>query len=85
MKIIILNILTFVSGSTYGQTTEDTSQENRNLIFNSTDLKIIQRAHLILSDISKWNKQDDRKCGDDIVNGKYSIVFFVHCLKPQSI
>jgi len=49
------------------------SEENRNLVFNSIDLKIIQRADSILYDTSKWNKQDDRKCDDDIANGRYSL------------
>ena len=50
-----------------------TNKENRNLVFDSLDLKIIQRADSILSDISKWNKQDDRKCEDDVANGSYSL------------
>ena len=71
MKTIHLIILVFVSASAYGQSTTDTI-ENRSLIFDSTDLKIIQRADSILSDIGKWNKQDDRKCEDDIANNRYS-------------
>lgn len=65
-------ILALFSSSTYGQKTGDTTEENRNLLFDSTDLKIIQRADSILSDSSKWNKQDDRECEDDIANKKYS-------------
>jgi len=49
------------------------NEENRNLIFDTTDLIIIQRADFILSDITKWNKQDDRRCDDDITNGTYSL------------
>lgn len=58
-----------ISLSTIGQTTE----ENRNLVFDSLDLKIIRRADSILSDPSKWNKQDERECNNDIANGKYSL------------
>jgi hypothetical protein len=47
--------------------------ENRNLVFDSTDLRIIQRADSILSDSLKWNKQDDRECSDDIATGNYSL------------
>ena len=47
--------------------------EKRELVFDSIDLKIIQRADSILSDAAVWNKQDDRKCDDDITNGKYSL------------
>jgi len=49
------------------------NEENRNLVFDSADLKIIQRADSILSDSLKWNKQDDRECNDDITTGKYSL------------
>jgi len=49
------------------------NKENRNLVFDSIDLKIIQRADSLLSDSTKWNKQDDRKCEDDIANGSYSL------------
>lgn len=47
--------------------------ENRDLLFDSLDLKIIQRADFILSDASVWNKNDDRECEDDISNGSYSL------------
>ena len=53
----------------YGQENE----ENRNLVFDSTDLRIIQRADSILSSPLIWNKQDDRECSDDISAGKYSL------------
>lgn len=52
----------------YGQA----SEEDRNLIFTSTDLKILQRANAILSDSLKWNKQDDRECDDDLAKRRYS-------------
>ena len=58
-----------ISLNTVGQTVE----ENRNLVFDSLDLKIIERADSILSSPLKWNKQDDRECNDDIANGKYSL------------
>jgi len=48
-------------------------EENRNLLFDSSDLKIIQKADSILSDSLKWNKQDDRECADDIASGDYSL------------
>ena len=47
--------------------------KNRNLQFDSIDLKIIQRADVLLSDTSKWSKKDDRICEDDIANGRYSL------------
>ncbi len=69
MKQILFILIFFVSKIGHGQANE----ENRNLVFDSTDLKIVQRANLILSDSLKWNKQDDRKCDDDIATGKYSL------------
>lgn len=47
--------------------------ENKNLVFDKEDLKVIQRANAILSDASKWHQQDDRVCKDDNENGKYSL------------
>jgi len=48
-------------------------EENRNLVFDSSDLKILLRADAILSDSTKWNRQDNRQCDDDIATGKYSL------------
>ena len=48
-------------------------QENRDLTFDETDLKIIQRASEILESESDWHKQDDRECDDDIENERYSL------------
>lgn len=52
---------------------QDTTGENRNLVFDPSDLKIIQSADSILVSPSIWNKQDDRECGDDISTGHYSL------------
>jgi len=69
MKPILLSISFLITMSIDAQP----DQENRSLIFDSTDLKIIQRADFILSDSLKWNKQDDRECVDDIKSGYYSL------------
>jgi hypothetical protein len=69
MKTIIIIFILLISLSTVGQANE----ENRNLVFDSLDLKIIRRADSILSGPSKWNRQDDRECNDDIANEKYSL------------
>ena len=69
MKLFLLLPIVLISLSSVGQT----SGENRHLTFDSSDLRIIQRADSILSDPSKWNKQDDRECIDDITNGKFSL------------
>ena len=68
MKTIILLFALLSWHLSFGQETED-----RNLVFDSLDLKIIQRADSILSDSLKWNKQDERECSDDIAAGTYSL------------
>jgi hypothetical protein len=70
-KILLILILALILQSAQGQDTSTT--ENRALIFDSTDLKIIQRADAILTDSTKWNKKDDRECQDDISTGYYSL------------
>jgi len=64
--IFILNIVSLFS---FGQG----SEENRDLTFTMTDLKIIRRADSLLKDKSVWSKQDDRRCDDDIAAGKFSL------------
>ncbi|MEN2283741.1 hypothetical protein AAGF08_16475 [Algoriphagus sp. SE2] len=66
-RMFIIGIFLFIHQVTFSQT------EDRNLLFDSLDLKIIQKADLILSDASVWNKNDDRECDDDISNGSYSL------------
>ena len=70
MRALIFILITLLTLSTRAQ---DTSKENRNLVFDSTDLRIIQRADSILSSPLSWNKQDDRECSDDISSGRYSL------------
>jgi len=69
IKILCFIFFSLISHFVVGQT----SGENRDLKFDSLDLKIIEQADSILSDQSKWNKQDDRECNDDIANGRYSL------------
>ena len=66
-KSLIIALFLLMYQATFSQT------ENRDLLFDSLDLKIIQRADFILSDASVWNKNDDRECEDDISNGSYSL------------
>ena len=70
MRAVIFILVTLLTLSTRAQ---DSAKENRNLVFDSTDLRIIQRADSILSSPLIWNKQDDRECSDDISSGKYSL------------
>ena len=48
-------------------------KDNTALVFDAADLKIIQAANLLLSDSSKWNNADDRRCQTDIAKEKYSL------------
>ena len=72
MKTLIFVFITLISLCAHGQS-KDSAEENRNLVFDSLDLKIIQRADSLLSDKSIWNKEDERICIDDIAKGKYSL------------
>ena len=68
-KIFLLLSFFFISELSVGQV----NTENQNPEFDSIDLKILKRANFILSEESRWNKQDDRQCDDDIANEKYSL------------
>ncbi len=37
------------------------------------DLEIVRLAKSLLSEEKNWNKNDDRKCADDLINQKYSL------------
>jgi len=65
-------LLQLIQSEGYAVKIKDLS-ENKALVFDSTDLKIVQEANRILSDETKWNKDDDRTCFDDIHNDKYSL------------
>ena len=68
LRFVIVLFLSFIAQYSQGQSTE-----NKDLVFDKTDLKIIQRADSILYDQSVWNKDDDRECEDDIAAGKLSL------------
>jgi hypothetical protein len=48
-------------------------ETDNDLNFYLSDLVIVQRADSLLSDTARWNRNDDRNCGDDIAAGKYSL------------
>lgn len=70
MRNVLLILNLFLGLYASGQ---DTTDESPNLVFDSSDLKIIQRADSILSSPLIWNKQDERECKDDISTGRYSL------------
>lgn len=70
-KVLLVLILVLILQSGYGQDIH--REQARTLTFDSIDLKIIQKADAILSDSTKWNKDDDRQCEDDISTGRYSL------------
>jgi hypothetical protein len=43
------------------------------LILDSLDLKIIMKADSLLSDSTKWNKNGDWECSDDVATDTYSL------------
>ena len=73
----ILDLLDSISG-TSSITIDSINSAALNLVFDSLDLKIVQKADAILSDSSKWNKADDRQCEDDINNVRYSLFCALH-------
>ena len=70
MKQLFLSLLVWVSALIVSA---QNTQENRDLKFDIADLQIIEKAHVLLSEPSVWNKQDDRICEDDVAHGKYSL------------
>lgn len=48
-------------------------ERESDLNFYFSDLLIIREADSLLSDSSRWNRNDDRECKDDITQGKYSL------------
>ena len=66
MKFLAFALICFVPLSLF-------AQADAALHFGATDLKIVERADVILSDPSKWNRHDDRECNDDIANATYSL------------
>ncbi|MEO5762325.1 MAG: hypothetical protein ABIR28_08440 [Vicinamibacteria bacterium] len=47
--------------------------ERPNQAVTAEDLRILDRADAFLKDESAWNRDDDRQCGDDKANGKWSL------------
>ena len=68
----LLDLLDSITG-TSSITIDSINSEALNLVFDSLDLKIVQKADAILSDSSKWNKADDQQCEDDINTERYSL------------
>ena len=68
----LLDLLDSITG-TSSITIDSISSKALNLVFDSLDLKIVQKADAILSDSSKWNKADDQQCKDDINTERYSL------------
>jgi hypothetical protein len=46
---------------------------DHHLIFDTLDLKILQKADALLSDSSKWYKNTDQECDDAVMDNKYSL------------
>jgi len=65
-------LLQLIQSEGYSVKVEDII-ENKELVFDSTDLRIIQKTDSILSDETKWNRDDNRYCFDDIHKGRYSL------------
>lgn len=68
-----VELFDLIKSKGYEITIKENVNENRDLVFDTTDLLIIQAANSILADELIWHQQDDRSCSDDVANGKYSL------------
>lgn len=50
-----------------------------------SDLLIIQKTTALLKDEKNWNRNDDRKCKDDIENQKYSLFCALHMASVEAV
>ncbi|MBT8310423.1 MAG: hypothetical protein EX254_00220 [Flavobacteriaceae bacterium] len=65
----------YKASNKYSDLGEQLDNSEHYLVFEPVDLEILKRADALLSDASKWNKNDDRECNDDNTNESYSL----HC------
>lgn len=63
----------YKASNNYPNLGEKLSKSDHYLVFDEADLEILQRADALLSDSSKWNKNDDLNCDDQITSKKYSL------------
>jgi len=63
----------YKASNKYSDLSEQLDNSGHYLIFEPVDLEILKRADALLSDSSKWNKNDDRECDDDNINESYSL------------
>ena len=65
--------LTFDNLKIENQSISFTINEDPVVPVTEDDLKIIQLAKKLLSEEQYWNKEDDRRCDDDLANKSYSL------------
>ncbi|MBT8269864.1 MAG: hypothetical protein KJN59_11640 [Bacteroidia bacterium] len=63
----------YKASNKYPDLGEQLENSEHYLVFDTADLEILQRADALLSDPSKWNKNDDQECDDDTANKTYSL------------
>jgi hypothetical protein len=63
----------YLTSDKYHRLGKKLSDENYYIVFEAEDLQILKRADALISDPSKWNKNDVTDCDDDRAKGKYSL------------
>ena len=63
----------YLASDKYQELGKKLTDSEHYLVFNAADLEILKRADALLSDSSKWNKNRDDNCEDDIATGKFSL------------
>jgi hypothetical protein len=63
----------YKASNNHSKLAEQLSNSEHYLVFDEADLQILKRAYALLSDNSKWNKNEDWNCDDDISSKKYSL------------
>ena len=63
----------FLASDKYRALGNKLSEGSYYLVFDTEDLDILKRADALLSDMSKWNKNDINDCDNDRAMGKYSL------------
>ena len=58
---------------------------NHHLIFDDSDLKILEKADALLSDSSKWNKITNQECDDASTAKKYSLQCAIYAASVEII
>lgn len=63
----------YLASDKYHQLGKKLSEDNYYIVFEAEDLQILKRADALLSNPSKWNKNDDNNCDSNSAMRNYSL------------